>query len=67
MNNLGLLAFVKSLPSDKEVEAFSKTDEVKELLIVIIDKQAHTMRQHLKIKDLLNNGRIMDAWKVLLL
>ena len=66
-NNLGLLGLVKTLPSDEEVEAFSKTDEVKELLDGTTDSNARTIRLYLKAKHLLDNGRVMDAWKVLLM
>ena len=66
-NNLGLLGLVKTLPSDEEIEAFSKTDEMKELLDAAIDSYTRTMRLHLKAKHLLDNGRVMDAWKVLLM
>lgn len=66
-NNLGLLALVKTLPSDEEVEAFSKTDEMKELLDATIDSHTRIIRLHLKAKHLLDNGRVMDAWKVLLM
>ena len=66
-NNLGLLALVKTLPSDEEVETFSKTDEMKELLDATIDSHTRTIRLHLKAKHLLDNGRVMDAWKVLLM
>lgn len=66
-NNLGLLGLVKTLPSDAEVEAFSKTDEMKELLDATIDSHTRTIRLHLKAKHLLDNGRVMDAWKVLLM
>jgi len=66
-NNLGLLALVKTLPSDEEVETFSKTDEMKELLDATIDSHNRTARLHSKAKHLLDNGRVMDAWKVLLM
>lgn len=66
-NNLGVLGLVKTLPSDAEVEAFSKTDEMKELLDATIDSNTRTIRLHLKAKHLLDNGRVMDAWKVLLM
>jgi len=66
-NNLGLLGLVKTLPSDAEVEAFSKTDEMKELLDAAIDSHTRTIRLHLKARHLLDNGRVMDAWKVLLM
>ena len=65
-NNLGLLGLVKTLPSNEEVEAFSKTDEMKELLATI-DSHTRTTRLHLKAKHLLDSGRVMDAWKVLLI
>jgi flavin reductase (DIM6/NTAB) family NADH-FMN oxidoreductase RutF len=66
-NNLGLLGLVKTLPSDEEVEAFSKTDEMKELLDATTDSHTRTIRLHLKARHLLDNGRVMDAWKVLLM
>lgn len=66
-NNLGLLGLVKTLPSDEEVEAFSKTDEMKELLDGTIDSHTRTIRLHLKAKHLLEHGRVMDAWKMLLM
>src|SRR5690606_14855487 len=66
-NNLGLLGLVKELPSHEEVEAFSKTDEMKALLDPTIDTNTRTKRIHLKAKHLLANGRVMDAWKVLLM
>jgi len=66
-NNLGLLGLVKTLPSDEEVEAFRKTDEMKELLDGTIDSHTRIISLHLKAKHLLDNGRLMDAWKVLLM
>jgi flavin reductase (DIM6/NTAB) family NADH-FMN oxidoreductase RutF len=66
-NNLGLLGLVKTLPSDDEVAAFSKTDEMKELLDATTDSHTRTIRLHLKARHLLDNGRVMDAWKVLLM
>lgn len=65
-NNLGLLGLVKTLPSNEEVEAFSKTEEMKELLDISVNNRTQTKRLHLKAKHLLDKGRIMDAWKVLL-
>jgi len=64
-NDLGLLALVNTLPSIDEITTFSKTDEMKELLNVAIDSR--TKHIHLKAKHLLENGRVMDAWKVLLM
>jgi flavin reductase (DIM6/NTAB) family NADH-FMN oxidoreductase RutF len=67
-NNLGLLGLVETLPSDEEIEAFSQTDEMKELVDAIIgDSRIRTQHLHLKAKQLLDSGRVIDAWKVLLM
>ena len=67
-NNLGLLGLVETLPSDEEVSAFGKTDEMKELVdATISDSHTRTLHLHLKARQLLDNGRVMDAWKVLLM
>lgn len=67
-NNLGQLGNVEALPADEEVDAFSQTDEMKELLDATIgDSHTRTIHLHLKAKHLLDNGRVMDAWKVLLM
>ncbi len=66
-NNLGLLGLVKTLPSNEEIEAFRKTDEMKELLDAAMDSDTRTIRLHLKARDLLDNGSVLDAWKVLLM
>jgi flavin reductase (DIM6/NTAB) family NADH-FMN oxidoreductase RutF len=65
-NDLGVLGLVETLPSDEEVSAFSKTDEMKELADAATS-DTHTLHLHLKAKQLLDNGRVMDAWKVLLM
>lgn len=64
-NNLGLLALVHALPSNEEIEAFRNTEEIKELLDPRIENRITQL--HLKAKDLLEHGRVMDAWKVLLM
>ena len=65
-NDLGLLGLVETLPSYEEVSAFGLTDEMKELVDVPIN-DTRTLHLHLKAKQLLDNGRVMDAWKVLLM
>lgn len=65
-NNLGLLGLVETLPTDEEVKAFSETDEMKDLADATIG-DSRTLHLHLKAKQLLDNGRVMDAWKVLLM
>jgi len=67
-NDLGVLGLVESLPSDEEIKAFGRTDEMKELLdATTIDNHARTFHLHIKARQLLNTGRVMDAWKVLLM
>jgi flavin reductase (DIM6/NTAB) family NADH-FMN oxidoreductase RutF len=67
-NNLGQLGNVEALPSDEEVEAFSQTDQVKELLDATIgDSQTRNLQLHLKAKQLLDEGKVIEAWKVLLI
>ena len=66
-NDLGLLGLVKSLPSANEVESFRKTKEMKDVLDAASDNFARTKFLHLKAKDLLAKGKVMDAWKVLLM
>lgn len=65
-NNLGVLGLVETIPSDEEVRAFGRTDEMKELVDATIS-DSRTLHLHLKAKQLLDNGRVMDAWKVLLM
>lgn len=67
-NHLGILGLVESLPSDEEVRAFSETSEMKELIDAIIsDSHTRTFHLHLKAKQLLDDGRVIDACKVLLM
>jgi len=65
-NNLGVLGLVETLPSDEEVKAFGRTDEMKELVDATIS-DSRTLHLHLKARQLLAIGRVMDAWKVLLM
>jgi hypothetical protein len=62
------LGLVETLPSDEEVSAFGRTNEMKELVdAAISDSDTRTLHLHLKARQLLDNGRVMDAWKVLLM
>ncbi len=66
-NNLGQLGNVERLPSDEEIDDYSQSPEVKELLDATIgDGQTREMQLHLKAKQLLDEGRVEEAWKVLL-
>jgi hypothetical protein len=59
---------VEVLPSDEEIEAYSQIPEIKDLLDATIgDSQTRETQLHLKAKQLLDEGRVDDAWKILLI
>jgi hypothetical protein len=67
-NNLGQLGNVERLPSDEEIDAFAQTPEIKEILDATTgDNQTKELQLHLKAKELLDAGNVIDAWKTLLL
>lgn len=67
-NNLGQLGNVEVLPTDEEVEAYSQSPEIKDLLDATIgDNRTRELQLHLKAKQLLDEGRVEEAWKVLLI
>jgi flavin reductase (DIM6/NTAB) family NADH-FMN oxidoreductase RutF len=67
-NNLGQLGNVEILPSDEEIEAYSHSAEIKDLLDATIgDSQTRELQLHLKAKYLLDEGKVEEAWKVLLI
>jgi len=67
-NNLGQLGNVEALPSDEEIGAYAQSPEIKELLDATIgDSQTRETQLHLKAKELLEKGRVEEAWMVLLL
>ncbi|WP_192910093.1 hypothetical protein [Mucilaginibacter ginsenosidivorax] len=48
------------------VKAFSETDKMKELADATMG-DTHTLPLHLKARQLLDDGRVIGAWKVLLM
>jgi hypothetical protein len=67
-NNLGQLGNVTAMPTDDEIEAYSQSPEIKEILDATIgDNQTRETQLHLKAKQLLDEGRVEEAWKVLLI
>jgi hypothetical protein len=67
-NNLGQLGNMEALPSDNEIEKYGQCDEIKDLLDATIgDSQTRELQLHLKAKQLLGEGRVEEAWKVLLI
>lgn len=66
-NNLGQLGNVEVLPTDEETEAYAQSPEIKDLLDATIgDSQTREMQLHLKARQLLDEGRVEEAWKVLM-
>jgi len=66
-NNLGQLGNVEALPSDDEIDAYAQQPEIKDLLDATIgDSQTRETQVHLKAKELLDEGKVEEAWKVLL-
>ena len=62
-NNLGQLGNVEVLPALEDIEAYAALAGVKELF----DADNSEMQIHLKAKHLLDEGKVDEAWKVLLL
>jgi flavin reductase (DIM6/NTAB) family NADH-FMN oxidoreductase RutF len=66
-NNLGQLGNVEQLPNDEVIEAYAQSDELKEIFDATIgDSQTRELQLHLRAKQLLDAGRVDEAWKVLL-
>jgi len=57
-NDLGVLGNVETIPSMEEVEQFCATNKL---------NNENSTTLHLKAKELLNQGKTMDAWKTLLI
>jgi flavin reductase (DIM6/NTAB) family NADH-FMN oxidoreductase RutF len=67
-NNLGQLGNVEALPTDETIDDYSQSPEIKELLDATIgDSQTRETQLHLKAKQLLDEDRVDEAWKVLLM
>ena len=66
-NNLGQLGNAEKLPTDEEIEDYSQSQEIKGLLDATIgDRQTRELQLHIKAKQLLDEGMVDEAWKVLL-
>lgn len=67
-NNLGQLASILQLPSEEEVEKMKSSEEITELYARFKnDTESLEDHFHLLAKKLLDDGRLTDAWKVLLI
>jgi flavin reductase (DIM6/NTAB) family NADH-FMN oxidoreductase RutF len=66
-NNLGQLGNVTALPDDEDIEAYAQQPHIKEILDATIgDTQTRNTQLHNLAKQLLEEGRVEEAWKVLL-
>jgi flavin reductase (DIM6/NTAB) family NADH-FMN oxidoreductase RutF len=67
-NNLGQLGNVETLPADDDIDTYAQQPEIKELLDATIgDSQTRETQLHLKAKQLLDEGKVEEAWMVLLI
>jgi hypothetical protein len=58
---------VEALPADSDVDAYAQSAEIKELLDATIgDGETRELQLHVKAKTLLDDGKVEEAWLVLL-
>jgi len=62
-NNLGQLGNVEVLPTTAGIEAYAQLSNIKDLF----DAEDSQTQVHLKAKSLLEDGKVEEAWKVLLI
>jgi len=66
-NHLGMLGNVESLPTDEEVKEFSNEPEIRAILDSFDDEENIQLELHKLAADLLNEGEVETAWKVLMM
>ncbi|MEO1256695.1 MAG: flavin reductase family protein, partial [Bacteroidota bacterium] len=66
-NHLGMLGNIESLPSEDEVREFSSEPEVRAILDSFDDEENIQLELHKLAADLLNEGEVDTAWKVLMM
>lgn len=66
-NHLGILGNVESLPSSEAVANFADEPEVRAILDSFDDEENVQLELHKLAADLLNDGEVDTAWKVLLI
>ncbi|WP_185212233.1 hypothetical protein [Sphingobacterium mizutaii] len=68
VQELEQLASIEEIPSDGEIDSFKYEPEIQELLNAFIgDESTRITHQLLKAKEFLNQGRVEEAWKLMLL
>lgn len=66
-NHLGQLGNVEALPTSNDVQDFSSEPEVRAILDSFDDEENIQLELHKLAADLLNEGEVDTAWKVLLM
>jgi len=66
-NHLGQLGNVEQLPTEEEVASFSSEPEVRAILDSFDDEENIQLELHKLAADLLNEGEVDTAWKVLMM
>jgi len=67
-NDLGQLGNVEALPDSESISSFSQMPEIKQLTEIIKSNPDNSkLAIHLGAKELIKAGKIMDAWKLLLM
>jgi flavin reductase (DIM6/NTAB) family NADH-FMN oxidoreductase RutF len=65
-NNLGQLGNVERLPEDHEIEEMANSFEVRQILSSAADGMEKREALHQLAKEMLEENRVWDAWRVLL-
>lgn len=66
-NDLGKLGNVEVLPLTEEVSAMNDSEEVNAVLVSIESKEEKRIRLHKLAKRNLDDGKVNDSWKILLI
>jgi len=66
-NDLGVLGNVEQLPSKEEIKTFTEREEVRKLTAALNeDQQNKTFATHLAAKKLIAEGKVQEAWMLLM-
>ena len=66
-NHLGMLGNVEKLPTQDELRDFENEPEVRAILDSFDDEENIQLELHKLAADLLNEGEVDTAWKVLMI
>ncbi|MBL6658015.1 MAG: flavin reductase family protein [Flavobacteriales bacterium] len=67
-NDLGMLGNIESIPSTEEVDTYKEENyTIKEILNFTMEDEETRENLHYRAKELLKKGRVIEAWKTLLI